>query len=183
MADKWLAWSGPFTAGSRQALNDRQMATLKRAICDKKWLAMLPFLPFVALTETTNGPFMSCLLGGHFGCTLLANETLVFRNRQGISGQAPTAPVTNDTLFIPGRTETHPMAGRLNLLVCRFSNDHSKRKAFRKSLTGPWQEQDETPPINSTPHTWQSGRDIVLNGTSIPYILLWSKLSISFKLY
>ena len=38
------------------------MATLKRAICDKKWLAMLPFLPFVALTETTNGPFMSCLL-------------------------------------------------------------------------------------------------------------------------
>ena len=39
------------------------MATLKRAICDKKWLAMLPFLPFVALTETTNGPFMSCLLG------------------------------------------------------------------------------------------------------------------------
>ena len=40
-----------------------KMATLKRAICDKKWLAMLPFLPFVALTETTNGPFMSCLLG------------------------------------------------------------------------------------------------------------------------
>ena len=50
-------------AGSWQALNGRQMATLKRAICDKKWLAMLPFLPFVALTETTNGPFMSCLLG------------------------------------------------------------------------------------------------------------------------
>ena len=63
MAEKWLAWSGPFTAGSRQALNGRQMATLKRAICDNKWLAMLPFLPFVALTETTNGPFMSCLLG------------------------------------------------------------------------------------------------------------------------
>ena len=63
MAEKWLAWSGPFTAGSWQALNGRQMATLKRAICGKKWLAMLPFLPFVALTETTNGPFMSCLLG------------------------------------------------------------------------------------------------------------------------
>ena len=63
MAVKWLALRGPFTAGSWQALNGRQMATLKRAICDKKWLAMLPFLPFVALTETTNGPFMSCLLG------------------------------------------------------------------------------------------------------------------------
>ena len=65
MAVKWLALRGPFTAGSWQALNGRQMATLKRAICDKKWLAMLPFLPFVALTETTNGPFMSCLLGYH----------------------------------------------------------------------------------------------------------------------
>ena len=43
-----------------QSLVCRQMATLKRAICDKKWLAILPF---VALTETTNGPFMSCLLG------------------------------------------------------------------------------------------------------------------------
>ena len=63
MAEKWLALRGPFTAGSWQALNGRQMATLKRAICDNKWLAMLPFLPFVALTETTNGPFMSCLLG------------------------------------------------------------------------------------------------------------------------
>ena len=63
MAVKWFALRGPFTAGSWQALNGRQMATLKRAICDKKWLAMLPFLPFVALTETTNGPFMSCLLG------------------------------------------------------------------------------------------------------------------------
>ena len=63
MAVKWLALRGPFTAGSWQALNGRQMATLKRAICDKKWLAMLPFLPFVALTETINGPFMSCLLG------------------------------------------------------------------------------------------------------------------------
>ena len=63
MAVKWLALRGPFAAGSCQALNDRQMATLKQAICDKKWLAMLPFLPFVALTETTNGPFMSCLLG------------------------------------------------------------------------------------------------------------------------
>ena len=63
MAVKWLALRGPFTAGSWQALNGRQMATLKWAICDKKWLAMLPFLPFVALTETTNGPFMSCLLG------------------------------------------------------------------------------------------------------------------------
>ena len=63
MAVKWLAFRGPFTAGSWQALNGRQLATLKRAICDKKWLAMLPFLPFVALTETTNGPFMSCLLG------------------------------------------------------------------------------------------------------------------------
>ena len=50
-------------AGSRRALNGRKMATLKRAICDKKWLAMLPLVPFVALTETTNGPFMSCLLG------------------------------------------------------------------------------------------------------------------------
>ena len=63
MAVKWRALRGPFTAGSWQALNGRQMATLRRAICDKKWLAMLPFLPFVALTETTNGPFMSCLLG------------------------------------------------------------------------------------------------------------------------
>ena len=63
MAVKWLTLRGPFTAGSWQALNGRQMATLKRAVCDKKWLAMLPFLPFVALTETTNGPFMSCLLG------------------------------------------------------------------------------------------------------------------------
>ena len=63
MAVKWLALRGPFTAGPWQALNGRQMATLKRVICDKKWLAMLPFLPFVALTETTNGPFMSCLLG------------------------------------------------------------------------------------------------------------------------
>ena len=66
MAVKWLALRGPFTAGSWQALNGRQMATLKRAICDKKWLAMLPFLPFIALTETTNGPFMSCLLGIHY---------------------------------------------------------------------------------------------------------------------
>ena len=66
MAVKWLALRGPFTAGSWQALNGRQMATLKRAICDKKWLAMLPFLPFVALTETTNGPFMSCLLGMYY---------------------------------------------------------------------------------------------------------------------
>ena len=65
MAGKWLALRGPFTAGSWQALNGRQMATLKRAICDNKWLAMLPFLPFVALTETTNGPFMSCLLGSN----------------------------------------------------------------------------------------------------------------------
>ena len=63
MAVKWLALRGPFTTGSWQALNGRQMATLKRAICDKKWLAMLTFLSFVALTETTNGPFMSCLLG------------------------------------------------------------------------------------------------------------------------
>ena len=67
MAVKWLALRGPFTAGSWQALNGRQMATLKRAIYDKKWLAMLPFLPFVALTETTNGPFMSCLLGKFHG--------------------------------------------------------------------------------------------------------------------
>ena len=74
MAVKWLALRGPFTAGSWQALNGRQMATLKRAICDKKWLAMLPFLPFVALTETTNGPFMSCLLGYSI------NECHWFRN-------------------------------------------------------------------------------------------------------
>ena len=32
MAEKWLAWSGPFTAGSQQALNGREMARLKWAI-------------------------------------------------------------------------------------------------------------------------------------------------------
>ena len=87
MAMKWLALRGPFTAGSWQALNNRQMATLKRAICNKKWLAMLPFLPFVALTETTNGPFMSCLLGmpdilqttcGLFGAKPLSEPMLVY---------------------------------------------------------------------------------------------------------
>ena len=31
-AEKWLAWSGPFMAGSRQALNGSEMARLKGAI-------------------------------------------------------------------------------------------------------------------------------------------------------
>ena len=82
MAVKWLALRGPFTADSWQALNGRQMATLKRAICDKKWLAMLPFLPFVALTETTNGPFMSCLLGY---CTLRKNLQRIFHQNTKLS--------------------------------------------------------------------------------------------------
>ena len=68
MADKWLAWSGPLMAGSWRALNGRKMATLKRAICDKKWLAMLSF---VALTETTNGPFMHV-------CWVRTDEKLYF---------------------------------------------------------------------------------------------------------
>ena len=78
MAAKWLALRGAFTAGSWQALNGRQMATLKRAICDKKWLAMLPFLPFVALTETTNGPFMACLLG----MLLIKGQMTTSRNKK-----------------------------------------------------------------------------------------------------
>ena len=54
MAEKWLAWSGPFTAGLRQALNGREMAGLKWAIYG--WL-----------TASLSGSEMARLKGAIYG--------------------------------------------------------------------------------------------------------------------
>ena len=52
MAEKWLAWSGPFTAGSRQALNGSEMARLKGAIYG--WLMASLKWQTNGYTETDN---------------------------------------------------------------------------------------------------------------------------------
>ena len=90
-----------------------------------------------------------------------------------IVGESALIQVHDSTLFIPGRKDkTHPLAGKLQLLVCPVSGIASEGRAFRRQLQERSKMQPDYQPGNYTDPTCRDGTLIACQGTWIPYTAL-----------
>jgi hypothetical protein len=74
----------------------------------------------------------------------------------------------NRILFLPHRTkQTHPMRGKLTLLLGRLSTDASRRRDFLERQSRLCYKGGENPPRNYTIRTGTSGKGFVVGGVMI----------------
>ncbi len=76
--------------------------------------------------------------------------------------------VTDQTLFLPFSLRTHPLSGRLRLIVGTLSGDHSKSREFREQLYQRSLKGGENLRTNFTSHISGCGAAIVAQGVRIP---------------
>ena len=85
-------------------------------------------------------------------------------------------PRTPKLLYLPAEPDrTHPLSRTMQLLICQVSGNFSKVKTFQTQLQTSSYNHGEVEPRSNIPHTYASGKSIVVNKILIPFQLLSHK--------
>ena len=81
-------------------------------------------------------------------------------------------PSTAKILHLAHTEAKHPLSPKLKLIACLVSGEAMKCKAFRKNLSTSSWPHGETQQGQSTQHTYLSGSNFAVQGTTIPFLYL-----------
>lgn len=80
-------------------------------------------------------------------------------------------PRKQDTLQLPSDPhQIHPLSKTIRLLLCSFSGDCSKVKAFQKQLQPSYSRHGDVTPQNNTVLTCKDGSSVAVRGKLIPFL-------------